>query len=395
VDVLDRRFGELSGGEVVQLGLARLVLQRPDVLLLDEPTNNLDADARARLYDVVVGWPGTLLVVSHDRELLERVDRIGDLRDGTVTWYGGGYSSYAAQVAAEQRAARQAVTTARADVRKQRHDLVDAERVLAQRRRYGAKMFAIKKESRMAMGNRKRQAQESAAAYTRTHQDRLAGARERAGRAEERLRDDREIRIELPGTEVPRGRVVLETRDLVLRTGQPVELDLRGPERVALTGPNGAGKTTLLHTLAGLLAPRSGTVALHAPVGLLPQRLDLLDEETSVLANVAARAPGAETNAVRARLARFLFRGTAADQIVGTLSGGERFRVTLATLLLAEPSPRLLLLDEPTNNLDFASRDALVSALSAYAGAMVVASHDPHFLGQVGVQREVRLVRAD
>ena len=393
--ILERRLGELSGGEVVQLGLARLLIRRPDVLLLDEPTNNLDVAARARLYDVVAGWPGTLLVVSHDRELLERVARIGDLRDGPqgaeITWYGGGYASYTEQVEVEQRAAQQAVTTARADVRRQRNDLVESERVLAQRKRYGAKMFAIKREPRAVMRVRKRQAQESAASYTRTHEDRLAAARERAAEAEERIREDRRIRIELPGTEVPRGRVVLETTDLVLRTGQRVDLDLRGPERVAVLGPNGAGKTTLLHTVAGLLAPESGAVTLRVPVGLLPQRLDLLDDQMSVAANVAARAPGLEGNAIRARLARFLFRGSAGNRVVATLSGGERFRATLAALLLAEPAPQLLLLDEPTNNLDFASRDALVSALSAHRGALLVASHDRVFLDAIGIERELVL----
>jgi ATPase subunit of ABC transporter with duplicated ATPase domains len=138
-EVLGRTMGELSGGEVTQLGLTRLLLRRPDVLLLDEPTKNLDAAARERLYDVVEAWTRTLVVVSHDRELLERVDRVGDLRDGGVRWYGGGYSSYAAQVAAEQEAAEHAVTSARSDVRRQRHDVLEAERVLAQRRRVAAR----------------------------------------------------------------------------------------------------------------------------------------------------------------------------------------------------------------------------------------------------------------
>lgn len=188
-----------------------------------------------------------------------------------------------------------------------------------------------------------------------------------------------------------RDRLVLETGHLVLRTGRRVDLQLRGPERVALVGPNGSGKTTLLHTVAGRIGPVSSEVRVQVPVGLLPQRLDLLDEDVSVLANVKAGAPGVEDNAVRARLARFLFRGSAADRIVGTLSGGERFRACLASLLLAEPAPQLVLLDEPTNNLDLSSRDALVAALSGYAGTLVVASHDAEFLAELGVGREVRL----
>ena len=390
-DVLSRRLGELSGGEVVQLGLAALLLRRPGVLLLDEPTNNLDVAARARLVEVLDGWSGSLLVVSHDRELLEHVDRIGDLRDGTVRWYGGGHSAYVAQVTAEQDAARRAVTSAKADVRRQKSDRVEAERLIAQRTRQGERNAASTNMGKGAQHFWQNRSENHAASYRRIHDDRLEGARERLSEAETRVRDDREIRVDLPHTEVPRGRVVLTTHDLVLRTGLCVALDVNGPDRIAVTGPNGAGKTTFLHTVVRRTAPRSGRVDVRVPAGLLPQRLDILDDSLSVEANVSAAAPAADRQEVRAALARFLFRGSSADRLAGTLSGGERFRASLATVLLADPAPQLLLLDEPTNNLDFASYDALVSALSAFRGAMLVVSHDGGFLDDIGTHRVLEL----
>ena len=386
---LDRTVGEVSGGESVLLRLAALLLRRPDVLLLDEPTNNLDLYARKRLYAAVASWPGVLIVVSHDRELLELVDQIADLHAGEVTWYGGNFSAYEEALAVEQEAAERMVRVAEADVRKQRRELSDAQVKLARRKRYGQKMFEQKREPKIVMGARRRAAQESAGKHRIMHEERLAEARERLDEAVEAVRDDDEIRVELPYTAVPPGRNVLTLENLELAHGSRVKgiLDLRGPERIALIGRNGAGKTTLLRTIAGELAPVAGEAHAHVPTRFLPQRLDVLDEELTVAENVAQFAPDAGNNRIRARLARFLFRGARADQKAGTLSGGERFRAALAALLLAEPAPQLLMLDEPTNNLDMASVRQLTTALESYAGALIVASHDLPFLESIGITR--------
>ncbi|MGW5611549.1 ABC-F family ATP-binding cassette domain-containing protein [Streptomyces sp. NPDC003753] len=386
---LDRTIGEVSGGESVLLRLAALLLRRPDVLLLDEPTNNLDLYARRRLYAAVESWPGLMVVVSHDRELLDRVDQIADLRAGEVTWFGGTFSAYEEALAVEQEAAERMVRVAEADLRKQKRELVDAQVKLARRKRYGQKMWDSKREPKIVMGARKRAAQESAGKHRLLHEERLAEARERLDEAVEAVRDDDEIRVDLPYTAVPPGRSVLTLLDLELTYGARVQggLELRGPERIALIGRNGAGKTTLLRTIAGELDPVAGEATAHVPLRFLPQRLDVLDDGLTVVQNVARFAPAATNNRIRARLARFLFRGTRADQPAGTLSGGERFRAALAALMLAEPAPQLLMLDEPTNNLDMASVRQLTTALESYEGALIVASHDLPFLESIGITR--------
>ncbi|HLN68867.1 MAG TPA: ATP-binding cassette domain-containing protein [Streptosporangiaceae bacterium] len=410
---LDDRVERLSGGETILAALAALFLARPDILLLDEPTNNLDLDARRRLYDAVASWAGVMVIVSHDRELLGLVDQIADLSAGSVRMYGGNLAAYEELLAAEQAAAERAVATAAADVRREHRDLVDAQVKQARRDRQGRKVAASGSLPPIVAHARKRAAQETAGRSRELHTERLQAARDRLSGAEQAVRDDAEIRVDLPATAVPAGRTVLTVTGLAGAHWHPAavaspptltpaassgsaalvlaELIVRGPERIALTGPNGAGKTTLLRGIAGL-APLPGVgIRLGVPAGYLPQRLDILDDSLSVVDNVRAAAPAASVNEVRASLARFLFRGERAGRPAGTLSGGERFRAVLAALLLAQPAPQLLLLDEPTNNLDMASVRQLSQALEGYRGAIVVASHDVPFLRSAGITRWLRL----
>ncbi|MFI2359047.1 ABC-F family ATP-binding cassette domain-containing protein [Streptomyces anulatus] len=391
---LDRTVGQLSGGETVLLRLAALLLERPDVLLLDEPTNNLDLFARRRLYDAVDSWrTGILIVVSHDRDLLERVDRIAELRSGSVSWYGGGWSAYQEALATQQEAAGRMLRAADADVRRQQRELEETRIKVARRQRHDKKLDSQRKAPRIVAGERKRSAQESGDRLRGLHEDRLDEARERREEAAEAIRRDAEIKVSLPHTAVPAGRTVLTVRDLSLPYGRLREgsLQVKGPERIALVGRNGAGKTTLLRALTGELAPSTGEATAAVPLKFLPQRLDVLDDALSVADNVARTAPGTTDNQIRSQLARFLFKGARAEQPAGTLSGGERFRAALAATMLAAPAPQLLLLDEPTNNLDLASVRQLTSALESYEGALVIASHDLPFLDSVGITRWILL----
>ncbi|WP_067564038.1 ABC-F family ATP-binding cassette domain-containing protein [Nocardia acidivorans] len=380
---LDRELDTLSGGETVLLGLVAELLREPEVLLLDEPTNNLDQVARERLYEVVGQFAGTVLTVSHDRELLERVDSIAELRQGEIRVFGGNFSAYERIVEAEQEAARAAIRDARGDVRKQARELVETRIKLDRRQRYGQKMWDQKREPKIVMGNRKREAQVSAGKLRNQHIGKLEDAKDQLTAAQERLRDDREIRVDLPDTRLYPGQDVIELEKVRLACGPTVTLKISGPERIALTGRNGVGKTTLLH--------RIRQESPKVPWRMLPQRLDVFGEELSVFENVAATAPHASPERIRAQLARFLFRGADADVSAGALSGGERLRAALAMILLAEPAPRLLLLDEPTNNLDLPSLRHLTEALAGFQGALVVVSHDPRFLAEIGVTRSLEL----
>lgn len=386
---LDRPVGTLSGGETVLAVLAGLRLSGDEIVLLDEPTNNLDRETRHRLYDVITAWRGALIVVSHDVTLLDLMEDTAELRAGSLTVFGGGYTAYREQIAQEQAAAEQALRTAEQKLRTEERQRVEAQTKLARRQRYARTDFENKRKPKMIMNQRKTEAQVSAGKLRGELDEKVESARDAAQEQAERVRRDPRIRIDLPDPNVPAGRRLAELRD-----GRGTTLVIQGPERVALTGRNGIGKTRLLQTLVH--PETAGDRVVHAVrrtdrIGYLPQRLDHLDDDATLLDTVRAAAPRTPPEGIRANLARFLFRGDSIHRPIGGLSGGERFRVALARLLLADPPHQLLVLDEPTNNLDLNSVDELVDALQAYRGGLIVASHDDAFLARLGIQTRITL----
>lgn len=412
---LDRTVGELSGGEAVLVAIAGIRLRRAPITLLDEPTNNLDRVARARLSEMVRGWKGTLIVVSHDIALLELMDDTAELYGNTLSVFGGPYSQWRAWLDGEQDAAKQAERDAAQTFKKEKRQRIEAETKLARRAQMGRKAFEEKRVPKIIANGRKMAAQVSAGRLRTEVAGKEDAARQALDAAGHRIRDDDSMKIELPDPGVSSSRRILtigdETRSWVVQ----------GPERVALIGRNGVGKTTLLRRLVAdpgghadadadagasrgeMQLPRTessdssaGTAQIRVEahtdrIGYLSQRVDGLDESASVVANIAAAAPHVADKELRNRLARFLIRGATMDRPVGALSGGERFRVALAKLLLADPAPHLVVLDEPTNNLDLDTVEQFVEALRAYRGAVLVVSHDDVFLQRLGLDLTLEL----
>ena len=391
---LTRRLDTLSGGQVVSLGLAAQLLKRPDVLLVDEPTNNLDLQARRQLQGVLENWTGCLLVVSHDRALLDLMDQIAELDGSEVHVHGGNFTAYTQALAAAREVAEKNVRNAEQTVKREKREMQQARERAARRASNAARNIGNAGLPKIVAGAMKRNAQETAGKANETHAARVAAARSRLDAAGRAVRDEQKIALELPGTKVPAGRTLFDGQELQVRYGQRavfaeggVQLTIRGPERIALTGANGAGKSTLLKILNGEVEPEGVLKRAEGRVAYLSQRLDLLDAERTVAQNLAAFAPAMPEAERMNLLARFLFRGSCIHLPVGVLSGGERLRATLACVLFAEPAPQLLLLDEPTNNLDLVSVGQLESALNAYEGAFVVVSHDERFLAEIKVER--------
>lgn len=394
-----RQASTFSGGEILLLGLAAQLLRRPTVLFLDEPSNHLSAAARKRLYRVLAQFRGCLLVASHDRELLEQMDQIGELRPSELRMYGGGFSLYRAATDAEQSATDRQLQNLRKELRREQRERQQARERAEQRASNASRRLGSSGLPRIVAGNHARQAQVAAGKSATVHQARAQEVRSELKQAEQQAASLVPIRFSLPGTRVGPTQLVLACESLqACHEGRKlwgdagVSLTIRGPERIAVLGDNGVGKTTLLQMLAGQRVPDGGTVR-RGPghLAYLDQRLDQLDPVLSIAENFARLALSLSMQARSDILARLGFRGRRMELPVGALSGGERLRATLACVLHADAAPQLLLLDEPTNNLDLETLRQLEQAIGSHEGALVVTSHDRNFLDSIGVTRRLEL----
>ncbi|MGD2047164.1 MAG: ABC-F family ATP-binding cassette domain-containing protein [Gemmatimonadota bacterium] len=398
---LDRTLASLSGGEATRVTLAGLVFDDPDVAILDEPTNDLDAASRRALYQWVESWRGGLLVISHDRELLARMERILELTPVELRSYGGDYAAYEAQKRSEHQAAARKVAHARKELRKTERDVQAARERQERRTGRGHRDRLLGGVPKVLLGIRKDRAEGTTGRLADLGDKRIAERRERLGEAQDRVADRGQLGVALRSTGLHATRMVLEmggVRYTHPGAGTPTLVDatlvVRGPERVAVTGSNGAGKTTLLRLAMGELKPDVGVVKLGVPpddLAYLDQRASLLRHGATVLDCFRDANPELDLTESRYALARYLFTGDAALASVDALSGGERIRAALACTVGASRPPSFLLLDEPTNHLDLDSIRAVEGALQEYDGALVVVSHDAAFLEAIGMERELAL----
>ena len=433
-DLLMRPLSTFSGGQTVTAALAALLRSNPEFILLDEPTNNLDSAAKNRLFAALETLACPALIISHDRDLLAHMTAIAELhadREGRahLRIYEGNYNTYRAARKAEESAAHRRVSEAKNEVHKAKKEWIRAHEIIS-----GNTSHVWKDDQPDTIRALAKDASRQAANKLRgTRSSGLSKAQSIYEEAQENLRVQERIYLELAQDALPAGRKVLElqrlgkdscasaqqsaefknahTQNTVSHETHPYEVDypsrhqdfpealiLTGPEHLRITGANGSGKTMLLNAIAHADDPgyRSPVPPAYRVLyrldnaAYLPQRITL-DPERTLLETVQRANPGASEQHLRDQLARLLFRRESVHQRIGELSGGERFRAALATVLLTDPVPQLLLLDEPTNNLDISSVDWLVQALDAYTGALIIVSHDEDFCERIRIDRTLSL----
>lgn len=379
----------LSGGEAMRVALMGAFLSNADLLILDEPTNHLDHDNRLALHEQLKEWPNGLLVISHDRDLLEHMERIVELSSLGLTSYGGGYSFYAQAHARHQQAAQQQLQSVRHERKREERSLREQRERLERRQARGHKQASDTNQAKILLDRQKERSQTSSGKLLRqqdiAREALSARVREVASLVETQNtifvyppepRHNTSLKVaELIDARLPQGDSSLRTVNLTLTRGQ----------RIALLGANGCGKSTLLKLLAGQIPAESGHVQTYVQAAYLDQHLSVLSAEHSVFEQLRSLNRRLDESELRTRLAQL---GLCADRInlpCSQLSGGERLKGAMACVLYAQQPTQLLLLDEPANHLDLPSIHALETMLNAYTGTFVVTSHDQRFLAAIGI----------
>ncbi len=383
-----------SGGQSQQIALMRAFDSGADILLLDEPTNNLDATARTEFFNKLRAYHGGVVVVSHDRELLNQMDVLLELHNGMLSVFGGNYDFYIAQKKQIQESLESKYTDAQKEIAR-----LNMTMRIAQNTRQHHEAKQQKDKNNKASGSRlwanalRGKSAETEAKRRNQIQKKLIAQIERSADLSMQLRND-VIKIPLPDKRVY-DKEIVRVENLHFAYGDQVifsdfNFTMRTGERVRLVGDNGAGKTTLLKIICGKLHAAMGNVKTYGRIAYLNQDLSLLNPDKSVVENIVECA-GILTHDAHAIAANFGFRGDASRKLVKFLSGGELLRATLAAVLGDKNQPDLLILDEPTNNLDIKSTNVLESALNQYRGAILIVSHDEMFVRNIDISRTVKI----
>ncbi|HEY4289502.1 MAG TPA: ABC-F family ATP-binding cassette domain-containing protein [Puia sp.] len=397
---LAQKVGTLSGGQKTKVFLAGIIVHRPEIVLLDEPSNHLDSFSRSLLYDYITSTANTVIVVSHDRSLLNLIDTVFELGSRGVVVYGGNYDFYAAQKKIEADALDQDLRNKEKLLRKAK----ETERESLQRQQKLDARGKKKQEKAglptISMNTFRNNAEKSTSRIKDVHAEKVENISEEVNKLRATLPDMDKMKMGFDNPALHKGKILVTATDVNFGYGdhllweQGLSFQVRHGERIAVKGQNGSGKTTLIKMILGELSPQSGSIdRVAVKTVYIDQDYSLIDDETTVVQQVERFNSGSlQEHEIKIRLNRFLFTKAWWDKPCKTLSGGEKMRLILCSLTIGDEAPDIIVLDEPTNNLDIQNIEILTAAISDYAGTILVISHDEYFLEQVKVGRSIVLI---
>lgn len=396
-----QKMETLSGGQKTKVFLAGISIHQSELVLLDEPSNHLDISGRQLLYDFIQSTKSTLIIVSHDRKLLNLLNLVCELHKNGMKVYGGNYDFYEEQKKIETNALSQDIQSKEKALKKAREkerETLERQQKLDSRGRGKQEKSGV---ARIMMNTLRNNAENSTSKLKSVHAEKIGNIRQELQNLRSSLSETDQMKLGFDNSKLHKGKKIFTAENINFAYEnekylwkENLNIQIVSGERIAIKGVNGSGKTTLIKVILGNLIPQIGnvfiaenkTVYIDQDYSLIENNLKIYEQAQQF--NISAL----QEHEIKMRLNRFLFTKEDWDKLCSSLSGGERMRLMLCCLSIGNQSPDMIILDEPTNNLDIQNIEILTNAINEYQGTLLVISHDETFLEQIGIEREIGVI---
>lgn len=396
---LSQKMETLSGGQKTKVFLAGILIHQPELVLLDEPSNHLDISSRQLLYGFIQTTKSTLIVVSHDRKLLNFLNTVTELSKSGIKVFGGNYDFYKEQKQIESNALNQDIQSKEKALRKAKEkerETLERQQKLDSRGKGKQEKAGV---ARIMMNTLRNNAENSASKLKSVHSEKIGGISQDLKELRSSLPDIDKMKLGFDNSALHKGKVLISATNInyayntEVLWNNPLIFQIISGERIALKGANGSGKTTLIKLILGNIEPQTGTIYRADNKAIyIDQDYSLLDHNLKVYEQAQQfNVSALQEHEIKMRLNRFLFTQNDWDKPCSALSGGERMRLLLCCLTNNTKSPDIIILDEPTNNLDIQNVEILTASLNEYQGTLIAVSHDETFLEQINIERTIEL----